>query len=297
MSWAQTRSRITWWRCLRPPYRAVDFGIQPSAVFGFWDWVGGRYSLSSPVGLSIELAIGVDQMREFRSGMHEVDQELVSRPLRSNAALMLGMLDVWYTSFGTTRKAVVPYAQDLDLLPAICNSCRWRATESPSQPPAIPSHGRLLQSSGGHLARTASTPSSSCCTREHRWFLSTSSGRHKGTETEPAVQANLVAQPPPSPWATAEDRRVVGVQQRLIPHRTMPGNRPSSLLRVPDISPRYIGAHRHLRAQHRGGRTRGESTPSTSGAWSSASSAPAPCSLPWPAADAGRHRPVHARDY
>ena len=225
--------------------RAVDFGIQPSAVFGFWDWVGGRYSLSSPVGLSIELAIGVDQMREFRSGMHEVDQELVSRPLRSNGALMLGLLDVWYTSFcHHTSKAIVPYAQDLELLPAHMQQLQME------------SNGKSVTMAGDPVEwQTCPTVWGAPGTNgQHAFFQLL----HQGTEIVPIdfigsahvatddrtrlLQANLVAQASALALGrTAEELRAAGVEERLIPHRTMPGNRPSSVLLVPEINPRYIG--------------------------------------------------------
>ncbi|MCZ3386068.1 MAG: glucose-6-phosphate isomerase, partial [Actinomycetia bacterium] len=98
---------------------AATFGVPADAVFGFHDWVGGRFSLSSAVGIGIEFAIGREGMRSLRAGMRAVDDTLLTEPAGQNAALLLGMLDVWYTQyFRTTSKAVVPYAQDLALLPS-----------------------------------------------------------------------------------------------------------------------------------------------------------------------------------
>ena len=96
---------------------AAEFGI--STTFGFWDWVGGRYSLWSAIGLPIAMAIGADNFRALLAGAHAMDQHFAQAPLEQNLPVLLGLLDVWYRNFhGFTSRSVAPYHQGLKRLPA-----------------------------------------------------------------------------------------------------------------------------------------------------------------------------------
>jgi glucose-6-phosphate isomerase len=225
--------------------RAVEFGISADAVFGFWDWVGGRYSLSSPVGLSIQLAIGSNGMRQLRAGMHHVDLDLVTQPPANNGALMLGMLDVWYSTFCDYRtKAVIPYAQDLELLPAHFQQLQME------------SNGKSVTRDGEPVFwHTCPTVWGSPGTNgQHAFFQLL----HQGTESviidligvieQPddqratLLQANLVAQSAAlANGQTAEELRATGLDPAVIPHRLMPGNRPSTVISLPRLDPSGIG--------------------------------------------------------
>jgi glucose-6-phosphate isomerase len=95
------------------------FGIDPRDMFGFWDWVGGRYSVDSAIGLSLMLAIGADDFREFLAGFHDLDLHFATAPLDHNLPVILGLLGIWYRDlFGFQTHAVLPYAQELDRFPA-----------------------------------------------------------------------------------------------------------------------------------------------------------------------------------
>ena len=95
------------------------FGIDEANMFGFWDWVGGRYSLDSAIGLSLMVAIGPDQFGQFLAGMHAMDSHFRSTPLEENLPVIAGMLNVWYANFfGVETHAVLPYSQYLHRLPA-----------------------------------------------------------------------------------------------------------------------------------------------------------------------------------
>src|SRR5699024_123333 len=101
------------------PGRAAEFGIPAANVFGFWDWMGGRFSVGSAVGLSLMLAIGAERFREFLAGMRAVDEHFLTAPARDNAPILLGLLGVWYASFlEADSRAVLPYSHDLARLPA-----------------------------------------------------------------------------------------------------------------------------------------------------------------------------------
>ncbi len=99
--------------------RVAEFGIDTANMFGFWDWVGGRYSVDSAIGLSLMIAIGPDRFTEFLAGFHTIDEHFRTAPLDANAPVLIALLGVWYTNglgFGT--KAVLPYANELDRFPA-----------------------------------------------------------------------------------------------------------------------------------------------------------------------------------
>ncbi len=99
--------------------RVAEFGIDTANMFGFWDWVGGRYSVDSAIGLSVMIAIGPDRFREFLHGFHLVDEHFRTAPLADNAPVILAMLGVWYANgFGFDTKAVLPYAEELGRFPA-----------------------------------------------------------------------------------------------------------------------------------------------------------------------------------
>ncbi len=99
--------------------RVADFGIDTTNMFGFWDWVGGRYSVGSAVGLSLMLAIGPDGFREFLSGMHDVDLHFQSAPAAENLPMLIGLLGIWYGNFlGAETQAVLPYSDHLSRFPA-----------------------------------------------------------------------------------------------------------------------------------------------------------------------------------
>ncbi|MCW2815399.1 MAG: glucose-6-phosphate isomerase, partial [Nocardioides sp.] len=99
--------------------KVADFGIDPDNAFGFWDWVGGRYSLDSAIGTSLVIAIGPERFSELLAGMHAVDEHFRTTPLADNVPALMGLLNVWYTDFlGSQTHAVLPYSQLLHRFPA-----------------------------------------------------------------------------------------------------------------------------------------------------------------------------------
>ncbi len=142
--------------------KVADFGIDPDNAFGFWDWVGGRYSIDSAIGTSLVVAIGPERFEEFLRGFHKLDEHFRTTALGRNVPVIMGMLNVWYTNFlGAQTHAVLPYSQLLHRFPAYLQQLtmesngkgvRWDGSPSPPTP---------ARSSGASRAPTASTPSTS----------------------------------------------------------------------------------------------------------------------------------------
>ncbi len=229
---------------------AVDaagaFGVLPDAVFGFRDWVGGRFSLSSAVGIGIEFAIGPHGMQQLREGMRSVDVDALAREPAANAAVLLGMLDVWYTRYlGVTTKAVIPYAQDLALLPAHLQQLQME------------SNGKSV-TTDGHPVSWPTCPivwGAPGTNGQHAFFQLLHQGTHvvpvdligvrsiRGNERADLLQANLLAQAAALALGrTADELAASGVPATLVPHKVMPGNRPSTLIWLPDLTPHSVGA-------------------------------------------------------
>jgi glucose-6-phosphate isomerase len=226
--------------------RAQEFGVPEDAIFGFRDWVGGRFSLSSAVGIGIEFALGREGMQSMRAGMRAVDQAALTDPATRNAAVLLGMLDVWYSQYlGVTSKAVVPYSQDLALLPAHLQQLQME------------SNGKSVTERGEPVSWPTSpvvwgAPGTN---GQHAFFQLLHQGTHlvpvdligvksiKNGERADLLQANLLAQAAALALGrSAEDLRAQGVADPLVMHKVMPGNRPSSLIWLPDLSPHSVGA-------------------------------------------------------
>ncbi len=226
--------------------QAAAFGVPPDAVFGFRDWVGGRFSLSSAVGIGIEFAVGRQGMQALREGMRAVDAALLDDPAPKNAALLLGMLDVWYTEyFGAESKVVVPYSQDLALLPSHLQQLQME------------SNGKSVTAEGEPVSWPTSpvvwgAPGTN---GQHAFFQLLHQGTHlipvnligvrstMGSERAELLQANLLAQAAALALGQpASALEATGVDPALVPHKVMPGNRPSTLIWLPDLSPHSVGA-------------------------------------------------------
>ena len=233
---------------------AADFGI--STTFGFWDWVGGRYSLWSAIGLPIAVAVGADNFRALLAGAHAMDLHFAHTPLAKNLPVLLGLVDVWYRNFhGFTSRSVAPYHQGLRRLPAYLQQLEME------------SNGKRVDSAGATLPFATSPvvwgePGTN---GQHAYFQML----HQGTDVVPlefiAVKtaahtladqhtkllANCLAQSQAlmlgktaaeaarDPAATASPHLTPEV---LAPQRSFPGNRPSTTLVLDSLTPRSLGA-------------------------------------------------------
>src|SRR5918997_969197 len=233
------------------------FGIDEANMFGFWDWVGGRYSVDSAIGLSLMVAVGPDQFGEFLAGMHAMDTHFRSAPLEENLPAIAGLLNVWYSNFfGVETHAVLPYSQYLHRLPAYLQ--------------------QLTMESNGKSVRADGTPVTTT-TGEIFWGEPGTNGQHafyqllhQGTRLVPAdfigfaqpnhelpvdgdpaaggtdmhdlFMANLFAQSAALAFGkTAEEIAAEGTPADIVPHKVMPGNRPSTTILAPKLTPSTLG--------------------------------------------------------
>ncbi|MFF2555677.1 glucose-6-phosphate isomerase [Nocardia sp. NPDC058058] len=233
--------------------RVADFGIDTANMFGFWDWVGGRYSVDSAIGLSVMTVIGKEGFAEFLDGMHRVDEHFRTAPLSENAPVLLGLLGVWYSNFfGAQSRAVLPYSNDLARFPAYLQ--------------------QLTMESNGKSVRSDGTPVTTS-TGEIFWGEPGTNGQHafyqllhQGTRLVPAdfigfarptddlptldgtgsmhdiLMSNLFAQTKVLAFGkTAEEITAEGTDPNLVPHKVMPGNRPSTAILAPQLTPSVLG--------------------------------------------------------
>jgi glucose-6-phosphate isomerase len=228
------------------------FGIDEANMFGFWDWVGGRYSVDSAIGLSLMIAIGKEQYGEFLAGMHAIDEHFRTAPLEQNLPAIAGLLNVWYVNFfGTQTHAVLPYSQYLHRLPAYLQ--------------------QLTMESNGKSVRGDGTPVTTV-TGEIFWGEPGTNGQHafyqllhQGTRLVPAdfigfaepnhvlpvdaetdmhdlFMSNLLAQTSALAFGkTAEEIAAEGTPADVVPHKVMPGNRPSSAIMARKLTPSVLG--------------------------------------------------------
>ncbi|WP_067478966.1 glucose-6-phosphate isomerase [Nocardia amamiensis] len=233
--------------------RVARFGIDTANMFGFWDWVGGRYSVDSAIGLSVMATVGKERFAEFLAGMHTVDRHFATAPLEENAPVLLGLLGVWYSNFfGAQSHAVLPYSNDLARFPAYLQ--------------------QLTMESNGKSVHADGTPVTTS-TGEIFWGEPGTNGQHafyqllhQGTRLIPAdfigfarptadlatidgtgsmhdvLMSNLFAQTKVLAFGkTAEEIAAEGTDPRLVPHKVMPGNRPSTAILAPQLTPSVAG--------------------------------------------------------
>ena len=231
------------------------FGIAPEQMFPLWDWVGGRYSLPSAIGLSTMIAIGPDQFRAMLAGMRAMDEHFRQAPIERNMPALMGMLAVWNNNFlGAATQAVLPYEQYLSRLPAYLQQL-------------------TMESNGKHVRRDGQPVG--CETSPIVWGEPGTNGQHsfyqllhQGTRLVPCdfigfgqslnpmgaegarvdsqhdlLMANLFAQAEALAFGkTADEVRTEGVPEALVPHRVFEGNRPSNTLLARQLTPYSLGA-------------------------------------------------------
>jgi glucose-6-phosphate isomerase len=232
-----------------------DFGIEPANMFQFWDWVGGRYSLWSAIGLPLLLSIGWQNFEQFLVGGHRMDQHFRAAPLDANMPVLLALVGVWYINFwGTRTHAILPYAQDLNLLPAYLQQLEME------------SNGKSVDRDGKPVR---------CSTAPVIWGAAGTNGQHafyqllhQGTDVIPCdfilparspaefqghqdlLQANCLAQAQALMFGRTAMEAEAELQSNgrdpqairsLLPFRTFPGNRPSVTLMMPELDPLHLG--------------------------------------------------------
>jgi glucose-6-phosphate isomerase len=223
------------------------FGIDTANMFGFWDWVGGRYSMDSAIGLSTMLAVGPDQFRALLAGFHEMDEHFRTAPFEKNLPVLMGLLSVWYGDFfGAQTVAILPYEQYLKRFPAYLQQL-------------------TMESNGKHV--TLEGTEVDYQTGAVYWGEPGTNGQHsfyqlihQGTKLIPCdfiafahslnplgrhhdiLLANVFAQAEALAFGkTAADVKAEGTPDALVPHRVFEGNRPSNTILMDRLTPEALG--------------------------------------------------------
>ncbi|HUP00853.1 MAG TPA: glucose-6-phosphate isomerase [Gemmatimonadota bacterium] len=225
-----------------------EFGIDPANMFEFWDWVGGRYSVGSAIGLSLMIAIGPERFARFLAGFRAMDEHFRSAPFGENLPALLALLGIWYNDFfGWETHAVLPYDVYLRRFPAYLQQLEMESNGKRVSVEGVPvdwQTGAVVWGEPGTDGQHA--------------FLQL---LHQGTRTVPCdfigfcrsmnpigghhdlLTANLLAQTEALAFGkTAEEVAAEGVRAELVPHRTFPGNRPSSTILADRLTPETLGA-------------------------------------------------------
>jgi glucose-6-phosphate isomerase len=225
----------------------AKFGIDTANMFGFWDWVGGRYSMDSAIGLSTMLAIGPDNFRAMLDGFHQMDEHFRTAPFERNLPVLMGLLAVWYNDFfGAQTVAVLPYEQYLKRFPAYLQQL------------TMESNGKRVTLDGVEVSYP---------TGPIYWGEPGTNGQHsfyqlihQGTRLIPCdfiafghalnplgrhhdmLLANVLAQTEALAFGkTREEVKAEGTPEGLVPHRVFPGNRPSNTILAERLSPETLG--------------------------------------------------------
>ncbi len=227
--------------------RVAEFGIDTANMFGFWDWVGGRYSMDSAIGLSTMLAIGPASFRDLLAGFHELDEHFRTAPLGQNLPVLMGLLAVWYADFfGAQTAGVMPYEQYLKRFPAYLQQL-------------------TMESNGKHV--TVDGAGVDYETGAVYWGEPGTNGQHsfyqlihQGTKLIPVdligfgktlnplrdhhdiLSSNVFAQAQALAFGkTEQEVRAEGTPPGVVPHRVMQGNRPTNVLLAEKLTPRLLG--------------------------------------------------------
>ncbi|KQR97580.1 glucose-6-phosphate isomerase [Williamsia sp. Leaf354] len=234
--------------------KVADFGIDTDNMFGFWDWVGGRYSVDSAIGLSVMAAVGKEAFADFLHGFNVVDKHFRSAPLHQNAPVILGLIGLWYNNFWDSQSRVVlPYSNDMARFAAYLQQL------------TMESNGKSVDAHGHHVTVD---------TGEIFWGEPGTNGQHafyqllhQGTRMVPAdfigfasptddlpvdadgsgsmhdlLMSNFFAQTKVLAFGkTADEIAAEGVDSHVVAHKVMPGNRPSTSILAPKLTPSVIG--------------------------------------------------------
>ena len=227
--------------------KVAEFGIDTANMFGFWDWVGGRYSFTSAIGLSLMVAIGPEQYREVLDGFHTVDEHFRTAPYEENLPALLGLISVWYVDFfGAQSQAVLPYSQYLARFPAylqqLCMESNGKSVRLDGSPVDVPT-GEIVWGEPGTNGQhafyqllhqgTVLVPAD---------FLGFAQPNHDLDGMHDLFLANFLAQPRALAFGrTAEEVAAEGTAEAVVPHKVMPGNRPSNAIVAPKLTPSVLG--------------------------------------------------------
>ena len=226
----------------------AEFGIDTANMFGFWDWVGGRYSMDSAIGLSTMIAVGPAGFRRLLAGFHAMDEHFRTAPFEQNLPVLMGMLSVWYVDFfGVSSIAVLPYDQYLKRFPAYLQQL------------TMESNGKSVTLSGDRVdyatgpvywGEPGTNGQHSFYQLIHQGtvlvpcdFIAFARGQNPIADHHDLLVANVFAQTEALAFGrTPEQVRADGAPEELVPHRTFEGNRPSTTIMAEELTPEVLGA-------------------------------------------------------
>ena len=224
-----------------------EFGIDPANMFEFWDWVGGRYSYDSAIGLSLMVAIGPTAFRDMLAGFHRMDEHFRTAPIEQNLPMTLGLIGIWYDNFfGAETVAILPYDQYLarltDYLQQLDMESDGKSVQRDGEPVAWQT-GPIVWGQPGTNGQHAyyqlihqGTKLIPCD------FIGVSRPRHAIGDHHNLLMANLFAQPQALAFGkTPEEVRAEGVPEAQVPHRTFAGNHPTNTILMPELTPHTLG--------------------------------------------------------
>jgi glucose-6-phosphate isomerase len=225
----------------------AKFGIDTANMFEFWDWVGGRYSFDSAIGLSLMIAIGPDAFGDMLAGFHEVDEHFRTAPIEQNLPMILGLVGIWYDNFfGAETVAILPYSQYLAHLPAY-----FQQLDMESNGKSVDREGERVEWQTGPIVWGQPGTNG-----QHAYYQLI----HQGTKLIPAdfigfaqanevvgdhqdlLTANLLAQPEALAFGkTREEVEAEGIPAHQVPHRVFEGNHPTNTIMATKLTPRTLG--------------------------------------------------------
>ena len=236
------------------------FGIDPDNAFGFWDWVGGRYSVDSAIGTSVAVAIGPDAFRDFLAGFHAIDEHMRTAPLESNVPVLMGLLNVWYTDFlGAQSHAVLPYAQYLHRFAAYLQQLTMESNGKSVRSdgsPVTTDTGEIFWGEPGTNGQhafyqlihqgTRVIPADFIAVANPAHPLKDESGDggavQSGADVHSLYLANFFAQTKALAFGkTAEEVRAEGTDESVVAARSFSGNRPTTSILAPALTPSIVG--------------------------------------------------------
>jgi len=224
-----------------------EFGIDPVNMFGFWDWVGGRYSYDSAIGFSLMVAIGPDAFASMLAGFHLVDEHFRTAPLESNVPVIQGMLNVWYNNlFGAETHAVLPYNQRLARFPAYLQQLTMESNGKSVRRDGSPVWGQTGEifwgepgTNGQHAFYQLIHQGTKLIPAD---FIGFGESTHENGEQQDMLISNCFAQAKVLAFGrTAEEVAADGTPPDLVAHKVMPGNHPSSTIVAPLLTPSVLG--------------------------------------------------------
>lgn len=230
----------------------AQFGVSEALTFPFWDWVGGRYSVWSAIGLPVMIAVGAEGFQEFLRGAEALDDHFISTPPADNVPLLLGLFTVWYTTFwGVTSEAIIPYDARLRDLPAYLQQL---VMESNGKQALLDGSLTEVPTSGVVWGAPGTDAQHSFFQLLHQGtglipveFIGVLQPDHDLSEQHTALLANMVAQAEALLHGRSAEETIAYVRERglpehLVPAMTFPGNKPSTVLLIDRLTPRTLGA-------------------------------------------------------